>query len=339
MKIPKYARYDYCAIKANEFINKYKLYFFPIEPLKIIQHEKWGLTKYSELMSEYGCDLDTVIRCLKSKDGYTILDENNYSIAYNDLIEANGRITFTLMHEIGHIYLNHLIDFEKTNIYRSDMTNSENDVLEKEANAFTRNVLAPVDVVNSLNNLSKSYISNFFGITEGAAKTRLDLLATDKNNNKITDVNFKLNIFFDEFYRKRHCAICNNALIIKKNVYFCPICGGNSFNEDRSNTMEYDDEYQLDENGKVVEECVTCRNIDLPSGGVFCKICGKPVVNKCTNPTCGRPSDGKSRYCIHCGSETTFFKHELLYPWDYHLSQSSSEFTPSNYEDDDDLPF
>lgn len=114
MKIPTYARYDYCARKACEFLEEYNISSYPIDVEKIITDNHWGLTPYSLLMEQFNCDRETVIRCLRSKDGYTQLDDDNYSIAYNDDPELGDRKRFTLMHEIGHIYLNHLVDFDIT---------------------------------------------------------------------------------------------------------------------------------------------------------------------------------------------------------------------------------
>ena len=140
MKVPQYARYGYCYTKSCEFLEEFKIKAFPINVLEIVHQQKWGLVPYSEFMNEFHCDRQTVIRILGSSDGYTIWDGTNYSIAYNDDPKLGDRIRFTIMHEIGHIYLSHLLDFEATKIYRGSLTKSENRVLENEANAFARNV-------------------------------------------------------------------------------------------------------------------------------------------------------------------------------------------------------
>ena len=122
MKIPTYARYDYCAKRACEFLEEYCISSYPIDVEKIITDSHWGLTPYSLLMEQFNCDRETVIRCLRSKDGYTQLDKDNYSIAYNDDPALGDRKRFTLMHEIGHIYLNHLVDFDMTKHFYMKMT-------------------------------------------------------------------------------------------------------------------------------------------------------------------------------------------------------------------------
>ncbi len=61
----------------------------------------------------------------------------------NDTIRSQGRIRFTLMHEIAHILLTHLIDFNETILIRNALTKSKYKILENESNAFARNVLIP----------------------------------------------------------------------------------------------------------------------------------------------------------------------------------------------------
>ena len=158
MKIPAYARYDYCNQRACEFLEENNICSFPFDVKRIIHNSGWGLVTYSELMHQFSCDRNTVIRCLGSEDGYTQLDDVNYCIAYNDEEWLGDRIRFTLMHEIGHIYLRHLADFEATRLYRGSLTKQENKVLENEANAFARNVLVPTAMLQRLKNKSASNI-------------------------------------------------------------------------------------------------------------------------------------------------------------------------------------
>lgn len=76
------------------------------------------------------------------------------------------------MHEIGHIYLNHLTDFESTKIYRGSLSRAENKVLENEANAFARNVLSPVSMYLTLKNKSTSNVARTFGLTQSAKRNK-----------------------------------------------------------------------------------------------------------------------------------------------------------------------
>ena len=122
MIVPKYARYEYCVYKAYDFLNRFSISNYPINAFNIIKHMKWGLVRYSDLAIEFCCSIDDIINTLGSEDGFTIYDDYNYTIAYNDLKKPKKRIAFTLFHEIGHIYLNHLNDFDATKLLRGSLT-------------------------------------------------------------------------------------------------------------------------------------------------------------------------------------------------------------------------
>ena len=149
MKIPDRARYDYVACKSSEFIAEENITYFPISPYEIIKRHKWALNTYSTLAKQMNCTIDDISAAFRTDEAYTIFNGNNYSIAYNDTKYAD-RIWFTLMHEVGHIYLNHFENFEKTIIRRNEMSKNEYKVLENEANAFARNVLAPAPIIEQL---------------------------------------------------------------------------------------------------------------------------------------------------------------------------------------------
>lgn len=330
MKIPKYARYDYCNKKACEFLEEYNINTFPVNVIDIIKKNCWGLTKYSEIMKELHCDRETVIRCLQSKDGFTLLDNDNYSIAYNDDEVLGNRIRFTLMHEIGHIYLNHLKDFEATKLLRNSLTNAENRILENEANSFARNVLAPTFMIQQLKDKSLQNISITFGISIAAAKTRLFFFDTDMNLNLNTGLIERLKHIFYKYYYKKKCLTCGAALIQSKGNY-CPICGQKTLKWGNGN-MIYKETIQLDLSGKAIK-CPVCDNEQIISDAEFCHICGTYLINKCDNRHvtydqnfCGKILPPNARYCPYCGNESTFFNDKVLKSW-------------KEEEEDESLPF
>lgn len=338
MNIPQYARYEYCNRKACEFLEEYSINSFPVNVEEIIHRNRWGLVKYSQIMNDFHCDRQTVIRCLGSKDGYTIWDGENYTISYNDDDSLGNRTRFTLMHEVGHIYLNHLIDFESTKIYRGSLTKSENTVLENEANAFARNVLLPTTLLEKLKDQSVSNVSRQFGITAGAAKTRLDLYRKDSSLNISTGVMPNLKRIFYNFYHKKKCLTCGCS-IIQKDILYCPICGTDSLKWG-DGKMIYPIEIHLNERSKAIK-CPVCDNEEIPVAGDYCPICGTMIVNKCTNIDiygngCGHLAAGNARYCIYCGSTTTFFEKNLLRAWD--LEAPEDEYSPFP-DDEEELPF
>lgn len=329
MKIPTYARYDYCAKRACEFLEEYNISSYPIDVEKIITDNHWGLTPYSLLMEQFNCDRETVIRCLRSKDGYTQLDKDNYSIAYNDAPALGDRKRFTLMHEIGHIYLNHLVDFDITLLYRGSLSHDENKVLENEANAFARNVLAPVSLVQQLADKAPENISAKFGITYHAANTRRDLFRKDYEIIDSNGLLQRMSNIFRKFYNKTTCNKCN-AYFLLRYRNFCPICGSKNTLKWGDGIMNYK-EYETTVEG-FLETCIRCSNKKIM--GNYCQICGAPVRNYCTSyldnedpQQCrhSAPLPGNARYCPDCGSMSIFYQMDILNIWNIEYDQFMEE--------------
>ncbi len=351
MIIPKYARYNRSVMLSCEFLEKYNISQFPINPFTIIDNEKWGLITYSELAAEYNCTINDAIISLKSKDGFTIFDDENYTIAYNDT-QPKKRILFTLFHEIGHIYLNHLIDFENTTLYRGSLTKSENKVLENEANTFARNVLVPSTFVNLITDKSKKNLSRYFGISYPAAETRLELLEYDWQCVVNIGIQSRLQQLFYKFYYRYGCINCNAIVFIKKPKY-CPICGKKNLKWG-GGEMKYK-KFDTYENNKV-KICPVCNNEETDMKGEVCQICGNLLVNKCDDRDAGLFSDGcginlppNARFCPECGNHSTFYNDNILKDWQIEMKEKeeSEEFMNKVDQfmnlpdgiDDDSLPF
>lgn len=80
--------------------------------------------------------------------------------------------------------------------------------------------------------------------------------------------------------------------------------------------MHYTDGYQVDESGRAIP-CPRCGNSHYKDGDEHCRNCGMFLYNCCTNDFCdvGNVSDGSSRYCYSCGSQTTFLSSGILNDW------------------------
>lgn len=111
------------------------------------------------------------------ESGKTIFHDNIFEIIYCDS-EPSYRCRFTIAHELGHIFLGHLII--NTPIYR---TFAIRDDLESEANVFARDLLAPACVLHELNALNANEIADLCNISISSAKYRAERMAILEKRN------------------------------------------------------------------------------------------------------------------------------------------------------------
>lgn len=339
MSFPKAARYDLIMRKVFDFFVEEGIQHFPVNPFKIIKKNKWGLITYSELAKENRMSIEQVKNAFGSQDGYVIYDGVNYTIAYNDTIDTPYRIRFTLMHEIGHIKLNHLTEFKETILTRSSISKKQYEVLEREANGFARNVLSPPFLVDQLRSKFRPYIvddtANCFRISAAAVRTRLQMLQWDLfHMSKYTpELLGRFRGFINKTINSKQCLVCGQPFISRFATY-CPICANRLFSTHRRWKGMIYEGHEVDENGKALV-CPRCGNEEISEEAIYCKICAATLVNECTNKeydsngvliwACNTPADGNARYCFRCGSQTTFFKDGLLLPWDQEVEEENQK--------------
>lgn len=101
-----------------------------------------------------------------SEYGFTVADyySNKFLIYCNDL-KDDTTIKFTLAHELGHIVLGHTEDNEITN---------------KEANCFARNLLCPIQIIDGFQLETVSDYIECFHISEPMAKASIGNKKSDE---------------------------------------------------------------------------------------------------------------------------------------------------------------
>lgn len=126
------------------------------------------------------------IKLLKNSDidiladgesGKTICENDCFFIIYKDT-ENSKRCRFTIAHELGHIFLGHLLI--NTPQYRTFKI--QNDT-ESQANVFARDLLAPACVLHELQVLSAAEISKLCNISLEAATYRAERMKELENKN------------------------------------------------------------------------------------------------------------------------------------------------------------
>jgi Zn-dependent peptidase ImmA (M78 family) len=168
MHIPTKARYEYVYHMAAEFICSQNIAQLPADPFKIIATNKWGSVTYKQISQREGMTIADVIESLESPDGRTSYNNRNYCIAYNTIQRIFPRIKFTLFHEIGHIYLEHFLEYDLNNL-----TKQQYDILEIEANYFASNVMAPSIVIEKCMLIKPQDLCCACGMSKQAANNRL----------------------------------------------------------------------------------------------------------------------------------------------------------------------
>ena len=334
MEIPLCPRYNLACQIAHEFIIEEDIKTYPVDPFILIKKNKWELIKYSDLAKKCKKNVSDISETFRTPHSYLKRINNIYTIYYNDTLNNRTRIRFNLMHEIGHIILDHLVNFNRTSLFKKSMSASEYATLENEANCFARNVLAPAPLVNTmgLNKYNPIALMDTFDISFNASTTRISLFKTDLNCLYKNQIEF-LNTNYDV---SKSCRYCNTKYIYR-NAEYCPICGKNKLSKG-NNFMRYDDGIDLNDEARAIT-CPACNNDDVD--GEYCKICGTHIINRCSNnfSGCEKLADGNARYCIECGTKTTFFANGILKPWNEYNHDKYASGEAAVTDDSDDLPF
>lgn len=117
------------------------------------------IVTYSELKENYNFIGSNI-----SEFAFCSCQKNRYIIAYNDS-QPSDAIRFSLAHELGHYILDHVYHWNE----------AENDKFEKEANIFARNLISPVQFIETC----EFNIIREFGISVSAYEMRAKFWDTD----------------------------------------------------------------------------------------------------------------------------------------------------------------
>ncbi|MFR4987352.1 MAG: ImmA/IrrE family metallo-endopeptidase [Lachnospirales bacterium] len=165
MNNKKQPNYKLATVRAHEVIDEFNINEFPVDLNNIISQipnlkvysYKWlsNITNYSIEKIEDMFESGSIVKNINNK--YLIFYNNN---------DNRGRIRFTIAHELGHYFLNHT---------------EHNDINEKEADCFARNLLCPISLLNLQSPFIDDfiYLSNLCDISYSAAMVRINLMKND----------------------------------------------------------------------------------------------------------------------------------------------------------------
>ncbi|MFT9495819.1 ImmA/IrrE family metallo-endopeptidase, partial [Anaerosolibacter sp.] len=155
--VPFKPRFEFAKVRGRKFFNSLLINEAPIDPFGIIKSkDNWSY----------------ILDDLEGEEGYTLKRDNieKYKICIDTSLYG-PRVNFTAAHEIGHIILNHFIDFDYYNL-----TEQEEFILDKEADTFAGELLMPRNLIlqSKIKDLQK--FSEFFNVSKDAMEVRLKFL-------------------------------------------------------------------------------------------------------------------------------------------------------------------
>lgn len=328
---PLQPRWNRSYSKAREFIKTEGINWLPVDVFEIYKSENWLITTAEngfKIFPEYNWDNFYI----KEIDAVTYKKQGYYITIYNERF-PNERIRWTLAHEIGHIILGHLTDFEETKIFRSGLTDEKYGVLEQEAHAFASELLTPSVPLMACRMTECNNIQKICLISKEAALKRSATLKKRKESGvPLKEAKFYRNQFFD-FLNQRVCLNCHHYFIIP-NAKFCPVCGERHIEWGWDKSMIYRS-FDLDEKGKA-RRCPVCDNEELVTNAEYCQICGTHLINKCTGVSrdddgdfykgdpCTKVMRGDARFCPYCGAETSFYQSDIFPHWKDEVSKKNN---------------
>ena len=311
-----------------ELLRNSRIAFFPLDirrTLKSSFSRQIKLIPYKNLDAaslREGADETADPRTL-SKDGFCmriqdmLLDlssgpviSNVWNIYYNES-SLQERIRFTLLHELGHVFLGHhqLLGIDST----AGMENlPQYREADNQADQFSINALAPAPAVARLlrehgfscmknglewriTNRNAPFLRNLgqdpdpiqlimtaFHISRIAAETRLRELNHELQIWQHLDP--ELYAYIEKIGHRSgwFCWVCSTRR--RTASLYCPGCG-------KGGSYEYKDPGRysrpvmgLRKNGQF-EFCSVCGNSSYPEDASYCPVCGSPVINECENAT------------------------------------------------------
>ena len=144
-----------------------------------------------------------------------------FCIVWRDDIPDPDRLRFPLCVELGHLFMNHYRDYPEL-LAPGRVPDAG---LAAEAEAFARNLLCPVPVVDVIRfNRPRQARASVFGLPRNVWASRLDTLADDRAFVDEDMANMLIWLFHD-YLLGRRCPECGHVFTDLRQEDRCPLCG------------------------------------------------------------------------------------------------------------------
>lgn len=250
-------------------------------------------------------------------DAFTCFYNGLYITIYKNKGRTPQRIRFSKAHELGHIVLKHFTEFEQPDSY-SIHRSKIYQVLEREADMFAAELLAPTPVLKELNMFDVYHIQTLCDISSAAADITIsdlnqDLNVSEAGKNAVLR-RFHKYIFTNAYNLRLNelvCPRCNNPTDLGDK--YCLVCGTELIKKIHFSPRSFSSA-RVTHNGRLMR-CANCGNDSFRGGQVVCT-CGQPLYNKCENPSHTKLLPEYARYCNICGQKTSFYSSGILSSWE-----------------------
>lgn len=329
--IPTEPRFAYARKKAQDLLVELNITSFPVDPFKIINAYKDTILcfPWSQLKNTMGIP-DPFHLHQKKIDARVLWSPKakRFVLVYDDKQGNPLRLRWTIMHELGHCFLGHLVDFPQTELKQNN-GNLYSEIygpLEVEAHWFAAEVLCPTAIfqhftANGEPIITPEYLSQLCLISGEAAHKRFDNIFNGKGSAS-KDLTLLRNFYHFFLYEQskalyenlaviytfpeglqyppynksaRRCPVCH-SYIAHSSYFYCPYCGfelGSNYN----NLFPFSLEDATYEDRRIYELSPASPHAHLPWTH---EPNGAPHLLFC--PHCFSPNPSNSQHCDHCGS-------------------------------------
>lgn len=160
---------EYLTKSAWQFLLKQDICALPINPLQLCSKNGWIVYTYTQLSDLVHKSVPQLIE-LYDNDGFVFWSsqKRKYVICYNSAMPSPV-CRWTLLHEISHIYLEHVAPHTPTLLR---VRTEQRPFFEIEAQGFTRRVLCPSIILHNCKAFEPAEIVLLCGISREAAEYR-----------------------------------------------------------------------------------------------------------------------------------------------------------------------
>lgn len=289
---------------AHRFIYEFGIRWLPVNPEDIIdQRPNWHLKYVDQVAEETGETVEHILNhVMRSQDGLSMYDVRRD--AYDIIINAAddippGRVLWTKMHEIGHIYLGHLAEYSVTELRKDELGPDLYDRLEFEADMFAGEVLASKWLMRQMDIVSEKDITDICGLSDAAALNRYKR-ATEDYSYIPANVTFTL-LQFEEYLKE--ITVCTDRSEIDLGRFA------------QVNPQQPKFRKQMAPFLRRPGICSYCGQT-YSTGAKFCSHCGSPTGKMSVRPPgqyCGNRQPADAAFCEQCGNPVLRIRQGLCF--------------------------